>query len=59
MAHRSKVKSVIGSFAADAPDDAEQIVRDMLDDMDGFREVEMAGSKQDIALDALASFDTP
>ena len=47
---------VIGGFAADDLDDAEQIVRDMLDDMDGFREVEMAGSKQDIAL---ARFDTP
>lgn len=47
---------VIGGFAADALDEAEKIVQDMLDDMDGFREVEMAGSKQDIAL---ASFDTP
>ena len=47
---------VIGGFAADDLDDAEQIVGDMLDDMGGFCEVEMAGSKQDIAL---ASFDTP
>ena len=47
---------VIGGFAADALDDAEQIVRDMLAGMDGFREVDMAGSKQDIAL---ASLGTP
>eukprot|EP00434_Breviolum_minutum_P031768 symbB.v1.2.028095.t1/scaffold2943.1/size66754/1 len=47
---------VIGGFAADALDEAEKIVQDMLAGVDGFREVDMAGSKQDIAL---ASFDTP
>ena len=47
---------VIGGFAADALEDAEKIVQDMLAGVDGFRDVDMAGSKQDIAL---ASFDTP
>ena len=47
---------VIGGFAADALDEAEKIVQDMLAGVDGFREVDMVGSKQDIAL---ASFDTP
>ena len=47
---------VIGGFAADALEDAEKIVQDMLAGADGFRDVDMAGSKQDIAL---ASFDTP
>ena len=47
---------VIGGFAADALEDAEKIVQDMLAGVDGFREVDMAGSKQDIAL---ATFDTP
>ena len=47
---------VIGGFAADALEDAKKIVQDMLTGVDGFREVEKAGSKQDIAL---ASFDTP
>ena len=47
---------VIGGFAADALDDAEQIAHDMLAGIEGFREVDMAGSTQDIAL---ASFDTP
>ena len=37
-------------FAADALEDAEKIVQDMLAGVDGFREVDMAGSKQDIAL---------
>ena len=43
-------------FVADALEDAEKIVQDMLAGVDGFREVDMAGSKQDIAL---ASVDTP
>ena len=47
---------VIGGFAADALEDAERIVQDMLTGVDGFREVDKAGSKQNIAL---ASFDTP
>ena len=51
-----KSMAVIGGFAADALEDAEKIVQDMLAGVDGFREVDMAGSKQDIAL---ASFDTP
>ena len=51
-----KSMAVIGGFAADALEDAEKIVQDMLAGVDGFREVDMAGSKQDIAL---ANFDTP
>ena len=51
-----KSMAVIGGFAADALKDAEKIAQDMLAGVDGFREVDMAGSKQDIAL---ASFDTP
>ena len=47
---------VIGGFAADALDETEKIVQEMLAGVDGFREVDMVGSKQDIAL---ASFDTP
>ena len=47
---------VIGGFAADALENADKIVQDMLAGVDGFREVDMAGSKQDIAL---ASFDAP
>ena len=47
---------VIGGFAADALENAEKIVQDMLAGVGGIREVDMAGSKQDIAL---ASFDTP
>ena len=47
---------VIGGFAADALEDAEKIVQDMLACVDGFRKVDMAGSKQDIAL---TSFNTP